>query len=139
MYAFAREVIEQYVVRGGAPRRVIGNLSGGNLQKIVIGRELDGDPALIIANQPTRGLDVGSIEFVHKSLLRARERGAGVLLVSAELEEIMTLSDRIVVMYDGVIAGPFARGELTNFEIGALMAGQSVEDAQEPTILPAQS
>ncbi|MEV7694186.1 ABC transporter ATP-binding protein [Microbacterium sp. NPDC089189] len=131
MYEFAREVIEDYIVRGGAPRRVIGSLSGGNLQKIVIGRELDGSPALIIANQPTRGLDVGSIEFVHQALLEARQRGAGVLLVSAELDEIMTLADRIFVIYDGAITGPFARGELSNVEIGALMAGQSTGDAHE--------
>ncbi|MDQ1204497.1 ABC transporter ATP-binding protein [Microbacterium sp. SORGH_AS_0862] len=130
IYEFAREVIEDYVVRGGAPRRVIGNLSGGNLQKIVIGRELDGDPAVIIANQPTRGLDVGSIEFVHRALLDARLRGAGVLLVSAELEEIMTLADRIFVIYDGAVTGPYARGELSNVEIGALMAGRSAHDVR---------
>ncbi|MDQ1130852.1 ABC transporter ATP-binding protein [Microbacterium sp. SORGH_AS_0888] len=131
VYEFATQVIEDYIVRGGSPRRVIGNLSGGNLQKVVIGRELEGDPAVIIANQPTRGLDVGSIEFVHKSLLDARERGAGILLVSAELEEIMTLADRIVVIYDGALAGPFARGELSNVEIGALMAGRTIDEARE--------
>lgn len=125
--AFARRLIAAYDVRGAAPRRAIGNLSGGNLQKIVIGRELDGDPNLIIANQPTRGLDVGSIEFVHQSLLDARARGAGILLVSAELEEVMSLSDRIVVMYEGTLAGPFERGELTTFQIGALMAGHAPE------------
>lgn len=130
IYEFATQVIEDYIVRGGSPRRVIGNLSGGNLQKVVIGRELEGDPAVIIANQPTRGLDVGSIEFVHKSLLDARERGAGVLLVSAELEEIMSLADRIVVIYDGALAGPFERGELSNVEIGALMAGRTIDEAR---------
>jgi simple sugar transport system ATP-binding protein len=136
IYEFATRVITDYIVRGGAPRRVIGNLSGGNLQKIVIGRELDGDPRLIIANQPTRGLDVGSIEFVHSALLDARARGAGVLLVSAELEEIMTLADEIVVLYGGKLAGPYARGALTNFEIGALMAGHAPEDAAAPELLP---
>ncbi|KRE31332.1 ABC transporter ATP-binding protein [Agromyces sp. Soil535] len=121
--AFARKLIADYVVRGASPRRTIGNLSGGNLQKIVIGRELEGEPAVIIANQPTRGLDVGSIEFVHRALLDARARGAAILLVSAELEEIVTLSDRVVVMYDGTLAGPFERGEFGTAEIGALMAG----------------
>jgi len=121
--AFARKLIADYVVRGASPRRTIGHLSGGNLQKIVIGRELEGEPAVIIANQPTRGLDVGSIEFVHRALLDARARGAAILLVSAELEEIVTLSDRVVVMYDGTLAGPYERGELGTAEIGALMAG----------------
>lgn len=125
--AFAKRLIGEYDVRGAAPRRAIGSLSGGNLQKIVIGRELDGGPKLIIANQPTRGLDVGSIEFVHQSLLDARARGAGILLVSAELEEVMSLSDQIVVMYEGKLAGPFPRGALTNYQIGALMAGQEPE------------
>lgn len=125
VYDFARKLIGDFTVRGAAPRRFISNLSGGNLQKIVIGRELEGDPQLIIANQPTRGLDVGSIEFVHQSLLDARARGAGVLLISAELEEIIALSDQIVVMYEGTLAGPFPRGALTNYQIGALMAGQS--------------
>jgi general nucleoside transport system ATP-binding protein len=121
--AFARRLIAEYVVRGASPRRTIGHLSGGNLQKIVIARELEGEPAVIIANQPTRGLDVGSIEFVHRALLDARARGAAILLVSAELEEIVTLSDRVVVMYDGTLAGPYERGELGTAEIGALMAG----------------
>jgi len=127
IHRFAVQLIDDYIVRGASARRLIGSLSGGNLQKIVIGRELDGDPAVIIANQPTRGLDVGSIEFVHRALLAARSRGAGVLLLSAELEEILTLSDRIVVMYDGRLAGPFARGELDTAEIGALMAGSDLE------------
>jgi simple sugar transport system ATP-binding protein len=127
IHAFAARLIADYTVRGASPRRIIGHLSGGNLQKIVIGRELDGEPTVILANQPTRGLDVGSIEFVHRSLLDARDRGAAILLVSAELEEIVSLSDRIVVMYDGTLAGPFDRGELSNEQIGALMAGHDLE------------
>lgn len=128
IHTFARKLIADYVVRGAAPRRTIGHLSGGNLQKIVVGRELDGEPAVIIANQPTRGLDVGSIEFVHRSLLDARARGAAILLVSAELEEVVSLSDRIVVMYDGTLAGPFDRGELGTVQIGALMAGHDAAE-----------
>ncbi|MBT2498034.1 ABC transporter ATP-binding protein [Agromyces sp. ISL-38] len=127
IHGFAARLIADYIVRGASPRRIIGHLSGGNLQKIVIGRELDGEPAVILANQPTRGLDVGSIEFVHRSLLDARDRGAAILLVSAELEEIVSLSDRIVVMYDGTLAGPFDRGELSNEQIGTLMAGHDLE------------
>lgn len=129
--AFAKRVIADYTVRGASARRMIGSLSGGNLQKIVIGRELEGDPSVIIANQPTRGLDVGSIEFVHQSLLDARSRGAGILLISAELEEITALADEIVVMYEGRLAGPFPRGQLTMTEIGAIMAG-----APEPARTP---
>lgn len=128
--AFAKTLIERYEIRGSAPKRVIESLSGGNLQKIVIGRELEGSPKLIIANQPTRGLDVGSIEFVHKALLEARGRGAGLLLVSAELEELQRLSDRIVVLYDGHLSGPYERGQLSTYEIGALMAGQPLVAAE---------
>ncbi|MFD1714468.1 ABC transporter ATP-binding protein [Amnibacterium flavum] len=130
IHTFARKLIEQYEIRGAAPTRIIESLSGGNLQKIVIGRELEGSPKLIIANQPTRGLDVGSIEFVHRELLAARGRGAGLLLVSAELEELQRLSDRIVVLYEGRLSGPFDRGQLSTYEIGALMAGQSLSAAE---------
>ena len=103
-------------------------LSGGNLQKVVVGRELSGDPSFIIANQPTRGLDVGSIEFVHKTLIEERDKGAGVLLVSVELDEIMALSDRILVLYRGVIQGELNAATATEEEVGILMAGGTLED-----------
>ena len=103
--------------------RGVESLSGGNLQKIVIGRELSGDPRVVLANQPTRGLDVGSIEFVHKALSNARSEGSAVLLVSAELDEVLALSDRIAVMYDGKLLGPFDRSEVDRDRIGQLMAG----------------
>jgi simple sugar transport system ATP-binding protein len=93
------------------------------LQKVVLGRELAGDPKLIIANQPTRGLDVGSIEFVHKTLVEARDRGAAILLVSVELDEIQSLSDRVAVMYSGQIAGELDISEATEENLGVLMAG----------------
>lgn len=127
---FAQEVIDDYHVRGAAPSRAVGSLSGGNLQKIVIGRELDGDPAVLLANQPTRGLDVGSIDFVHRSIAAARERGAGVLLVSAELEEVLSLSDRVAVMYRGRLFGPYPHDEMDRDRIGRLMAG-SVDKEEE--------
>ncbi|ROO84430.1 nucleoside ABC transporter ATP-binding protein [Actinocorallia herbida] len=120
---FAAALIADYEVRGAAPARPVRSLSGGNLQKIVIGRELSGNPRVVLANQPTRGLDVGSIEFVHGALSRARAQGAGVLLVSAELDEVMALSDRIAVMYDGRLIGPFDRADVDRERLGRLMAG----------------
>jgi general nucleoside transport system ATP-binding protein len=106
-------------------------LSGGNLQKIVVGRELSGDPAFIIANQPTRGLDVGSIEFVHKTLIEERDKGAGVLLVSVELDEVLALSDRILVLYRGKIQGELNTATATEEEVGILMAGGTLEDLKQ--------
>lgn len=120
--AFAARLIEEYEVRGSSPARTIRTLSGGNLQKIVIGRELAADPAVVLANQPTRGLDVGSIEFVHRALLTACEDGAGILLVSTELEEVLALSHRIAVMYRGRLIGPFDHDRIDREEIGRLMA-----------------
>jgi ABC-type uncharacterized transport system ATPase subunit len=120
---FAEKLIADYEVRGGSPTRTVRSLSGGNLQKIVIGRELSGSPKVVLANQPTRGLDVGSIEFVHRALSEARREGCGVLLVSAELDEVLTLSDRIVVMYNGKVFGPYDRSAVDREELGRIMAG----------------
>ncbi|MEJ1154793.1 ABC transporter ATP-binding protein [Microbacterium marmarense] len=124
---FAEKLISDYEVRGAAPTRSVASLSGGNLQKIVIGRELAGRPSIVLANQPTRGLDVGSIEFVHSVLLDACADGAGVLLVSTELDEIFALSHRIAVMYRGKLVGPFPREQMTRERVGRIMA--SGEDA----------
>lgn len=121
--SFAEKIIADFEVRGGAPSRIVRSLSGGNLQKVVIGRELAGDPRVVLANQPTRGLDVGSIEFVHAALTSARGGGAGVLLVSAELDEVLALSDRIAVMYGGTLLGPFPREEVDRDRLGRIMAG----------------
>jgi len=101
-------------------------LSGGNMQKVVLGRELFGNPKLIIANQPTRGLDVGSIEFVHETLLSYRDAGSGILLVSVELEEIINLSDIVVVMFDGLVSGIVNPDNVSIEEIGLLMAGEKI-------------
>lgn len=119
---FAQDVITDYEIRGSAPTRQVRSLSGGNLQKIVIGRELAGSPKVVLANQPTRGLDVGSIEFVHRALSAARREGSGVLLVSAELDEILALSDRVAVMYSGELIGPFDRNEVSRERLGRIMA-----------------
>lgn len=121
---FAEELIGKYDIR---PENCIdqraGGLSGGNQQKIVIGREISMDPDLLIAIQPTRGLDVGAIETVHKMLIQERDKGKAVLLISYELDEIMNLSDTIAVMYDGQIQGVFAQGTVDEEKIGLLMAG----------------
>ena len=103
----------------------IHTLSGGNLQKLVLGRELEGQPSLIIANQPTRGLDIGSIEFVHQTLIEARDAGAAILLVSVELDEIFALSDRVAVMFEGRIMAVHDIEELDEESIGLLMAGHA--------------
>jgi ABC-type uncharacterized transport system ATPase subunit len=106
------------------------------MQKIVVGRELSGNPKFIIANQPTRGLDVGSIEFVHTTLLEARAKGDAILLVSVELEEIMSLSDRIGVLYRGEIAGELDAAKATEEEVGILMAGGTLESLNDAPKVP---
>jgi ABC-type uncharacterized transport systems, ATPase components len=100
-----------------------GKLSGGNQQKLIIAREFHRNPKVLIAAQPTRGVDVGAIEFIHKRILRARDEGAGVLLISAELDEIVALSDRVLVMFEGKIVGEFLRGTVNETELGLRMAG----------------
>ena len=126
---FTVNTIDQFDIAAARQGHGISTLSGGNLQKVVLGRELSGDPNLIIANQPTRGLDVGSIEFVHKMLLEARDAGVAILLVSVELEEIMSLSDRIAVLYRGQIAGEMSVDDANEEDLGILMAGGSLEEA----------
>ena len=118
----------EFDVRGGTPLTPAGALSGGNQQKVVLAREIDGDPKLLIAAQPTRGLDVGAIEFVHRRLVEQRDAGRGVLLVSLELEEILSLSDRILVIYEGRIVGEFPP-TATEEELGLAMTGGRSEEA----------
>jgi len=119
----AVELIERFDVRTPSPYTIAGNLSGGNQQKVIVGRELSRPVKILIANQPTRGLDVGSIEYIHKTLVKMRDQGVAVLLVSAELDEIMGLSDRIAVMYRGQIVATVNAAETTREEMGLLMAG----------------
>ncbi|HSL29679.1 MAG TPA: ABC transporter ATP-binding protein [Anaerolineales bacterium] len=127
---FAEKVVRAFSIAAARPGEGISMLSGGNLQKVVVGRELAGDPAFIIANQPTRGLDVGSIEFVHKTLVEERDKGAGVLLVSVELDEVMALSDRILVLYRGRIQGELDAATATEEKVGILMAGGTLENLE---------
>jgi simple sugar transport system ATP-binding protein len=118
----ARRLLKEFDVRGGTPTTPAFALSGGNQQKIVLAREIDGDPKVLIAAQPTRGLDVGAIEFVHRRLLEQRDTGRAVFLVSLELEEILSLSDRILVIYEGRIVGEFPP-TATEEELGFAMTG----------------
>ncbi len=99
------------------------SFSGGNQQKLVLARELEHDPDLLLVGQPTRGVDIGAIEFIHKRLIEMRDRGKAVLLVSVELDEIRSLADRILVMFDGTITGELEGEEADEREIGLLMAG----------------
>jgi general nucleoside transport system ATP-binding protein len=122
MVSRARKLLKEFDVRGGSPSTPAGALSGGNQQKVVLAREIDGDPKVLIAAQPTRGLDVGAIEFVHRRLVEQRDAGRAVLLVSLELEEILSLSDRIVVIYEGRIVGEFPP-TATEEELGFAMTG----------------
>ncbi|MFN3548193.1 MAG: ABC transporter ATP-binding protein [Mesorhizobium sp.] len=127
--SFAEELIRDYDVKCPSPEARIRLLSGGNMQKLILGRALDPDPIVILANQPTRGLDVGAIAYVHGRLLAARQRGAAILLISEDLEEIMALSDRILVMSKGRLSTPSARGERSVRDIAELMAGHGLEAA----------
>jgi general nucleoside transport system ATP-binding protein len=128
----AQEIVERFAVKSARVGEEIKTLSGGNLQKIVLGRELKGNPKFIIANQPTRGLDVGSIEFVHKTLVEERDKGAAVLLVSVELDEILALSDRVAVMYAGRIVAVLDAADVTEEKLGLLMAGSTLDHDQAP-------
>ena len=121
---FARGLIEEYDIRpAGCEDQVAAGLSGGNQQKVIIAREVSNEPDLLMAFQPTRGLDVGAIEFVHKALIRERDRGTAILLVSLELDEVMDVSDTIAVIHDGQIVGTFEQGSVTEKQVGLLMAG----------------
>ena len=121
---YAEELIEAYDVRSGqGPITVSRSMSGGNQQKAIIAREIDRDKPLIIAVQPTRGLDVGAIEYIHGQLVAERDKGKGVLLVSLELDEVMSLSDRILVMYEGEIVGELDPKKTDANELGLYMSG----------------
>ncbi|WP_318615353.1 ABC transporter ATP-binding protein [Sporosarcina sp. YIM B06819] len=126
--AKANKIIETFDVRTRGEHELARALSGGNQQKLIIGREVDRNPDLLIAALPTRGLDVGAIEFIHKRLIEQRDNGKAVLLISFELDEVMNVSDRIAVIYDGQIVDTVIPEETSEQELGLLMAGQTTED-----------
>lgn len=120
---FALSIIDQYNVKCPGPEARVRLLSGGNMQKLILGRVMSQQPVLVLANQPTRGLDVGAVAYVHEQLLAARKRGAGVLLISEDLDELLALSDRVAVMFRGQLSSPLARQDVTLHELGLMMAG----------------
>lgn len=126
---YARRLVEEFDVRTPSPYLPASKLSGGNQQKVIVARELSRPVKLLIANQPTRGLDVGSIEYIHQQIVQMRDRGIAVLLVSAELDEIMALSDRIAVMYRGQIVATLDTSQATREGLGLLMAGSQIAEA----------
>ena len=128
LIARARKLLQEFDVRGGTPLTRASALSGGNQQKVVVAREIERDPRVLLAAQPTRGLDVGAIEFVHRRLVEERDEGRAVLLVSLELEEILSLSDRILVMYEGRIVGEYGP-DVTDEELGIAMTGATEPEA----------
>jgi len=126
---FAAKIIQGYDVRCPGPETRIRLLSGGNMQKLILGRVLETAPSVVLANQPVRGLDIGALTYVHEQLLAARDRGAAVLLISEDLDEVTALSDVIHVISEGRLSPGFARGALTPAELGVWMAGDGFEEA----------
>jgi len=120
---YSKRVMEEYDVRPRSPHLMTSNFSGGNQQKLILSRELNENPKVLLIGQPTRGVDIGAIEFIHQRLIDMRDKGAAILLVSVELEEVLSLSDRIVVMFDGNIVGERVNKDVTDRELGLLMAG----------------
>jgi len=130
--AYSEGLIKQFDVRSGqGPITVVRSMSGGNQQKAIIAREIDKKHELLVAVQPTRGLDVGAIEYIHKQLVATRDAGKGVLLVSLELEEVMNVSDRILVMYEGEIVGELDPKTTTVQELGLYMSGAKRNTVKE--------
>jgi simple sugar transport system ATP-binding protein len=124
----AAERVADFDIRTTSTATPVGTLSGGNQQKVILAREVGREVRVLVASQPTRGLDVGSIEFVHRRIVQQRDQGLAVLLISSELDEIYALSDRIAVMYEGRITG-FRPPDVPAEELGMLMAGASDADA----------
>jgi simple sugar transport system ATP-binding protein len=118
----AAPLLAEFDVRGGGVRAPAASLSGGNQQKVIIAREVSRDPAVLVASQPTRGLDVGAIEYVHRRLVTERDEGRAILLVSLELEEVLSLSDRILVIFEGRIVAEFG-ADADRDQLGAAMLG----------------
>jgi len=124
---FAEEIIADYAVKCPSPEAQVRLLSGGNMQKLILGRVMAGGPRVILANQPTRGLDVGAISYLHGQLLAARKRGAAILLISEDLDELLSLADRIAVIHRGRLSPPMPRGHVTIQDLGLMMAGHGFE------------
>ncbi|MDH3682783.1 MAG: ATP-binding cassette domain-containing protein, partial [Acidimicrobiia bacterium] len=135
--AEAQTLIEQFDVRTPSVDVPVDTLSGGNQQKVIVARELTGHVEALVVSQPTRGLDVGSIEFIHQQIIALRDQGVGVLLVSAELDEILSVSDRIGVLYRGRLVGVFDGKDATREQLGYLMATGAAPDSEAGVKAPA--
>ena len=129
MAAHARALVEEFTVKTPGLDTPVKNLSGGNIQKLIMARELSRQPRVLIAAQPTRGVDIGATEYIHQRLLAQREAGTAILLISEDLDEIRSLSDRIAVMYEGRIIGVVERGQASVEQIGLMMAGIAMKEA----------
>lgn len=128
---YARELSEKFDLRGGGVNTKVGDLSGGNMQKVVVAREFSFDTPVLIIAQPTRGVDIGAIEFIHKQIIDKRNQGCAILLVSADLDEIFRLSDRIITMFEGKVTGEFKSGEIDKMEISYYMTGHRETEGGE--------
>ena len=128
---YAQEIYDRFDVRSSGLQTNVGSLSGGNMQKVVIAREFSFDADVYVIAQPTRGVDIGAIEFIHQRILEKRENGAAILLSSADLDEVLRLSDRVITMYEGKITGEFTKNQLDKSEIGYYMTGSREEDTHE--------
>jgi ABC-type uncharacterized transport system ATPase subunit len=131
--AHARELVRAYDVRPTDAQLQASSYSGGNAQKLILARELERNPRVLIAAQPTRGVDIGAIEFIHQQMVAARDRGVAILLISADLNEILALSDRILVLYEGTVMGETATATATPEALGMMMAGRTTATPPTPT------
>ena len=120
---YSDKLIAAYAIKTAHREVITKSLSGGNLQKVMLARELAGQPAVVVAAQPTRGLDVGAMEYIHQRILQERERGAAILLISEDLDEIFNLSDRILVLYEGQIMGEIGCEKASREQVGLWMSG----------------
>ena len=127
----SKELIKKFDIRTPSEEVFAGNLSGGNMQKMIIAREFSFNTPVLIISQPTRGVDIGAIEFIHSQIIEKRNEGCAILLISAELDEIFRLSDRIMTIYEGSITGEFNEGEVSKQEIGLYMTGKNMSSSRE--------
>jgi len=130
--SFAEDIVTAYDVKCPSPEARVGLLSGGNMQKLILGRVMTHDPCLVLANQPTRGLDVGAVNYVHEQLLAARKRGAAILLISEDIDELLSLSDRVAVMFRGQLSNASPRESVTIKDLGLMMAGHGFTIGDQP-------
>ena len=128
---YADDLFKKFDIRGAGVDTRVESLSGGNMQKVVVAREFSYDTPILIIAQPTRGVDIGAMEFIHDKIVEKRNNGAAILLVSADLDEVFRLSDRIITLYEGKVTGEFKSGEISKMDIGYYMTGDRREGTDE--------